>query len=126
MARSAACEMHAGFHALRSELPMNCRAVGRRVDLSESARADIERFEAICRAADPFRGTVGPWLFSGFSIADAMFAPLASRFLTYGIRLRGPAGTWMDAMLSHKAMLDWFEGAREESEVIETEEVGHT
>lgn len=124
MARSVACEMHAGFDALRRELPMNCRALDRRVSLSDDAHADVERFEGICRAAVPHRGAGGPWLFGRFSIADAMFAPFASRFLTYGIRPAGPAATWMDTMLSHAGMREWFQAASEESEVIEAEETG--
>lgn len=126
MARSVACEMHSGFDALRSELPMNCRALGRRVSLSESGLNDVRRIEQIFDAAATRSDDTGPWMFGTFCIADAMYAPVASRFSTYGIRPSGRAGPWMDAILSHPAVRAWIADARDEDEVIEAEEAGVT
>ena len=87
IARAASAEMHAGFAALRNEMPFNCRS-RRRVALSPAATQDVQRVQALwadCRARF---GAGGPWLFGAFSPADAMFAPVALRFVTYGVRAR--------------------------------------
>lgn len=123
-ARSVSCEMHAGFAALRSELPMNCRALGRRVTPSAAARRDIDRVVAIWDGARGRYGSHGPWLYGHFGIADAMFAPVASRFRTYGIRIDGAAADWAEAILAHPAMGEWMEAARREPETIEADETG--
>ena len=123
-ARSVACEMHAGFAALRNELPMNCRAVGRRVTPGGAARRDIDRVISIWDSARRLHGSTGPWLYGDFSIADAMFAPVASRFRTYGIPVPGPAGVWSESILAHPSMRVWMEGARLEPEVIDADEAG--
>ena len=123
-ARSIACEMHAGFAAMRHEMPMNCRALGRQIELSAEARRDVERVEAIWHDAVTRHGSGGPWLFGDFCIADAMFAPVAVRFRAYGIQPRDAAGEWMRSILSHPAMIEWMEAAAAEPEVIEAEEVG--
>ena len=79
-ARSICAEMHGGFQALRAAMPMNCRAMGRRVALPEKVTRDIDRMFEIwmdCR-----QRYAGDWLFGEFSIADAMFAPVVLRFRT--------------------------------------------
>ena len=123
-ARSVACEMHSGFSALRDELPMNCRARNRRVRPGASARADIDRVLAIWDAALVRHGIGGPWLFGRFSIADAMFAPVAMRFLTYSVPVRGAAAGWMSTLLEHPGMQEWLAAAELEPEIIEADEKG--
>lgn len=123
-ARSVAAEMHSSFVALREAMPMNCRASGRRVELSSEVAADIRRIETIwneCRAEFVARG---PWLFGAFSIADAMYAPVVSRFGTYGVALSGEAGAYLEQLLGDPDLASWYEAARREAEVIESEEVG--
>ena len=66
----------------------------------------------------------GPWLFGRFSIADAMFAPVACRFRTYGVACTGPSAAYVSTLLEHPAMLRWAAAAEQESEVIEASEVG--
>lgn len=124
MARAAACEMHSGFAALRDELPMNCRARGRRASLSDAGRRDVRRVAQIFESAAGQSDGSGPWMFGTFCIADAMYAPVASRFATYGIRPSGRASAWMAAILSHPAVRAWMAGAREEEEVIAADEAG--
>lgn len=123
-ARSVACEMHAGFNALRSELPMNCRALDRHVEPGAAARRDIVRVVDIWEQARKRYGYGGPWLYGRFSIADAMFAPVASRFRTYGIGLTGAAADWAAAILAHPAMKEWMAAAIAETEVLEADEAG--
>src|SRR5262245_53881481 len=75
-ARAVSAEMHSGFQALRQALPMNARAVGRRVERDASVERDVARVSAIwreCRARPVAQR--GPWLFGTYSIADCMYAP---------------------------------------------------
>ena len=117
-ARSLAAEMHAGFAALRSALPMNLRASGRKVAIEAATAADIHRIESIWSDA------AGPFLFGPFGAVDAMFAPVATRFRTYGVPLEGTARAYAAALLDHPAMRRWQEGARAESWSVAHEEVG--
>lgn len=120
-ARSVVCEMHAGFPDLRRELPMNCRARNRRVDPSPAARRDIDRVITIWEQA---LDRDGPWLFGEFGIADAMYAPVALRFLTYGIPVPDASAGWMDRLLALETMARWLREAEAEIEVLTAEEKG--
>jgi glutathione S-transferase len=117
-ARAISAEMHAGFRALREHLPMNLR---RRIDPGPRAAAvedDIARVRAIwrdCRRAHP---GVGPFLFGRFSIADAMYAPVVTRFETYGVRVGPLEREYMDAILALPAMRAWIAAARAEAEIV--------
>lgn len=126
MARSVAAEMHAGFGALRHALPMNCRAHGRRVNIDAAVQRDIERVQRIWSDCRTRYGSGGPWLFGAFSVADAMYAPVASRFATYGVE--GPAVVrgYVTTVLGDPDVAAWYAAAAEEGEVIEEEEVGRT
>src|SRR5690606_24543229 len=93
-ARSLCAEMRAGFQALRQELPMNTRRRRRtQRPLSDAVHGDIARIEEIWSDAE------GPFLFGEFGIADAFFAPVASRFLSYGIEVEGPAAAYQARLL---------------------------
>jgi len=123
-ARSAACEMHAGFGALREAMPMNCRASGRRVERGAAVDQDIRRIQASWTECRERYGSDGPWLFGAFSIADAMYAPVASRFRTYAVECDAVVGEYIDTVLSSAPLLAWYAAAAEETEMIEKEEVG--
>ena len=116
VARAISAEMHAGFHALRKEFPMDLHArINGRVP-SQEAIADIKRVVSIWQEGRQAFGTGGPFLFSGFTIADAMYAPVATRFQTYGIDLRnygddGTASAYARAVLDMPEMREWGEGA---------------
>ena len=124
MARSISAEMHSGFAALRSELPMNLRATGRRVEPTAAARADIARITASWQEARQRFGAGGPWLFGAWSAADAMYTPVASRFRTYGIDLPADLQAYQATALDAPAMQEWTALAMAESERIGHEEVG--
>lgn len=123
-ARSISAEMHAGFGALRQSMPMNCRAMGRHVTLTDSVAADVERIHAIW--ADCHRRYGGPedWLFGRFSVADAMYAPVVFRFRTYGVAAPESACHYPDRVLRSKAIQNWLRAAESETEVLEREETG--
>jgi len=124
MARSITAEMHSGFQALRSELPMNVRASHRKVEASRAALDDIARVAAIWGEARRRFGGAGPWLFGSFSAADAMYAPVVSRFATYGVPLDAPLRRYMSTVLDCDPMRQWAAAAAAEPERIEHEEVG--
>ncbi|MGI9272965.1 MAG: glutathione S-transferase family protein [Woeseiaceae bacterium] len=125
-ARSICAEMHAGFPVLRKCMPMNCRAMGRKVPLPDELTDEIDRIIAIWSAChkryggDNDRG----WLFGDFSVADAMFAPVVLRFRTYGVNLPESAGFYPHRLLESEAMQEWLAAAETETEVIEREELG--
>lgn len=125
LARSAAAEMHAGFQALRSAYPMNIRARDRKVPMHDELAASIRRIDALwtqCRARAAARG---PWLFGEYSAADAMYAPVALRFRTYGAGGLGAASlAYLDTVLSDPALQPWLAAAEAETERVASDEAG--
>lgn len=122
-ARSVSAEMHSGFSALRDRLPLNCR---RRVSgfcVPEDAARDVERVAQIWRWCREHFGAGGPWLFGRFSIADAMYAPVALRFKTYGVVLDEPAEQYTRTVCELAAVRQWLAAAAVEPEVIHAAEV---
>ncbi len=121
ISRAYSAEMHSGFSALRQELPMNCRAT-RKVHLSAAASKDIQRIDGMWQ--DALNRHDGDWLFGRFSIADCMFAPVASRFATYRIDVSDTSQAYMDKLLTLPSMQRWYEAAINEKEVIGEDEAG--
>ncbi|EKV32708.1 Glutathione S-transferase [Caenispirillum salinarum AK4] len=123
-ARCIAAEMHSGFTALRGAMPMNCRKDLRgRVKMTDALKADIDRIAAIWRDTRAEHGAGGPFLFGGFTAADAMFAPVASRFRTYGVDLDAAGAEYMDAILSMPEMKEWYAAAEAEPWVVNEDEL---
>jgi glutathione S-transferase len=123
-ARSAVAEMHAGFAALRAELPMNIRARGRVVQPSSAAQRDVERVLSLwCEARARF-GADGPWLHGEWSLSDAYYAPVALRFRTYGIAVPELCWPWLEHLHDDADLGHWCRDAEAESEVLDAEEVG--
>jgi glutathione S-transferase len=123
-ARAVSAEMHAGFTALRTQWPMNARATGRRTSGDAALSRDIERIDAIwsdCRAR---AHSEGPWLFGAYSFADAMYAPVALRFRTYGATLSAAASAYLDTVLQDPILGQWRAAAELEPWVIAYSEVG--
>ncbi len=116
--------MHAGFSKLREHMPLNCRAMGRKVSLPDSLTADIDRVIAIWSDCQHRYGKDNGWLFGRFSVADAMFAPVVLRFRTYGINLPESACYFPRRVLQSEAMQEWLAAAETETEVIDAEEKG--
>jgi len=122
-ARAVSNEMHAGFAELRNSLPMD---ISRRWPLGNrlaKAGADVERVTAIwreCRVRFGSRGAngAGDFLFGGFTIADAMFAPATTRFVTYAVPLDPVCSAYIAAMQRWPAMQEWVAGAKAEPWVI--------
>jgi glutathione S-transferase len=123
-ARAVSAEMHSGFRALREAMPMNCRAMGRKVTISDEVAGDIDRIIEIWTECHHRYGDGGAWLFGDFSVADAMFAPVVMRFRTYGINLSESAGVFPARLLESAAIQDWLLESESETEVIKHEETG--
>jgi glutathione S-transferase len=118
-ARAISAEMHGGFGALRRECGMNIHRPVRAKVLSEETEENIARVQEIwtdCRAR---YGRAGPFLFGGFTAADAMYAPVVHRFRTYAIEVSQPVRAYMDAMLAYPAFAEWTAQALAEALVIE-------
>ena len=123
-ARSVSAEMHAGFSVIRNQLPMNVRALHRQVARNHDLEAEINRIDQLWSDLRNRHYADGPWLFGGFSIADCLYAPMAFRFNTYGVRLNGRAGVYLQTLLDAPAMQQWLKAAQDEKEVIAMAEVG--
>ena len=123
-ARSICAEMHSGFSVLREAMPMNCRAMGRKVALPDELVADIDRVLAIWSDCHRQYQSGGDWLFGEFSVADAMYAPVVLRFRTYGINLPQSAVAYPERLLKSDVLQDWLAAAESETEVIESDEIG--
>ena len=118
--RSISGEIHSGFHNLRSALPMNLKAHHKAFKVFTGARADIERVKEIWTAClDRYDG---PWLFGRPSVADAMFAPVCTRFRTYSVELPPELSAYCETVFEWPLMQEWTEGAlAEPDEIIELE-----
>jgi len=111
-ARAISAEMHSGFAPLRRDMPM---AIGENLagkGHTPEALADARRIMTIWREALTASG--GPFLFGGFSIADAMFAPVTTRFVTYGVDLDAPCRAYVEAVHALPALKQWFADAARE------------
>lgn len=113
-ARSVVAEMHSGFQALRSALSMEITARHPTPQLDEATAADVARIVAIWTSALKENGKPGGFLFGHFTIADAFYAPVATRFVTYGISLPAPARAYVKRILALPAMREWAKAAKAE------------
>ncbi len=116
-ARSISAEMHAGFAKLRTAMPMNLKLKLKGKPPTPEVQRDIDRIVEIWEEArTQFATADGPYLFGAFSVADAMFAPVAWRFHVYNVPLPPVAAAYRDALLAHPAMIEWYEAGIRESE----------
>jgi glutathione S-transferase len=106
-ARCMAAEMHSGFVALRSALPMNIRAQYPGFVKTPAVRQDIVRICATWQACLDRYGGAGPFLFGSFSLADAFFAPVVMRFASYEVELAPPLAAYADAVRAQPFVKDW-------------------
>jgi len=118
MARSIASEMHSSYAALRTECGMNLRRTFPTPDLTDQAKADIARIQRLWAQARARFGGTGDFLFGDFGAADIMFAPVCTRFVTYGIPVSRFAERYIDAVTAHPFMQDWIAAAHDEEWVI--------
>jgi len=122
-ARSISCEMHSSFTNVRNELPMNCRKKFQNITLSPAAEHEIDRIKDLWRQSRTQYGKEGPWLFGNYSIADAMYAPIALRFSGYSIPLNSIEDDYIENVLNQPGIIEWIEAGKAETEIIEEDEI---
>ena len=121
-ARSLAADFHAGYGALRSAMPMNIRSRYDGAGGSPAVDEEIERLCALWTATQSEFGAGGAFLFGDFCAADAYYAPVASRFVTYGVGLAGSVRAYQEALLNTAAMRKWVAAALDETEFVAADE----
>jgi glutathione S-transferase len=120
-ARAISGEMHSGFVSLRQAMPMNMKADFPGFKIWSKAQADIERIKTIWGECLAQYG--GPFLFGAVTLADAMYAPVVSRFRTYDVKLEGALGGYAESIWALPEVAEWREAAFAEKEEIEELEV---
>ena len=120
-ARAMSAEMHSSFSELRESMPMNCRRTVSGYVPSLDVQIDINRIVQLFE--DALQQSKGPWLFGNYTVADAMFAPVASRFKTYHINLPALSQGYVERTLDDPPMRDWYAAAKAENSVIEQHEI---
>lgn len=115
--RSISGEIHSGFHNLRSALPMNLRAHHDHFKIFAGAQPDIDRVQAIWD--DCLERYGGPFLFGKPTIADAMFAPVCTRFLTYSVKMSSATKAYCRTIMGWPPMAEWIEAAKKEPDEME-------
>lgn len=118
LARSACAEMHSGFVALRTHLPMDLKLQCRLDPVPEDAQADIRRVCALWRACRQRFGADGPFLFGHASVADAFYAPVAARFHGYQVGLPDVAADYVATVYRWPAFQRWYQAALRETETL--------
>ncbi len=118
-ARAVSAEMHSGFPNLRTHMPMQITAYHPGLGRGPGVLADIARIQEIWRDCRAGFGADGAFLFGAFSLADAAYAPVVSRFATYGVELEPGAAAYRDAVLAWPAMVAWSEAAAAEPWTID-------
>jgi glutathione S-transferase len=118
--RAISGEMHSGFYNLRSALPMNLKARHKTFKIFSGARPDVERIKAIwTECLDTYRG---PYLFGPLTMADAMYAPVCTRFRTYAVELEPALAAYCERIFAWPLMQEWTAGAlAEPDEIVELE-----
>ena len=119
MARAMVAEMHCSYASLRSQCPMNMRRRIENWQPSDATKTDVVRILQLWAEARARFGQGGPFLFGTFGAADIFYAPVVSRFITYGIGVPGFATAYMQAVWEHAWMEEWRASAEEEEWTIE-------
>ena len=122
VARSICAEMHSGFRDLRKSMPMNIRSPYPGKGMTPEAKRDIDRITAIWEQCRTDYGQGGDFLFGHFTAADAFYAPVVMRFMTYAADLPPVAGRYAGAVRMLPAVTEWMTAAREETEFVAQDE----
>jgi glutathione S-transferase len=121
-ARSICAEMHSGFGNLRNNMPMNVTAMLPGMGWNVAVQQDIDRIAQMWTELRQKYAAQGPFLFGHFTVADAFYAPVVSRFATYGVRLPELAKAYADHILNLPAMQEWIDAARAEHDFLADDE----
>jgi glutathione S-transferase len=122
VARAVSAEMHAGFATLRRDMPMNIRKRHPGMGRTAQTLIEIDRIVELWRDCRARFGQSGPFLFGQFTIADAMYAPVVTRFETYAVKLEDDAAAYCQTVLALPAMREWARAALDEPDSLPTED----
>ncbi len=122
-ARSASAEMHSGFTDLRGVCPMNFRRPVEILPVSDGVKNDVSRIIALWAEARGDFGRDGPFLYGAWSAADIMFAPVVSRFRTYGLDVNAGALTYMEAVENQPHYVEWRNEGLKETWIVPSDEI---
>jgi len=125
-ARSLVAEMHAGFHAIRNLMPMNCRATHRHIILTDELKVELERIQTIITECREHHAEEGKWLLGHFTVVDAMYIPVILRLNTYDVECLPWVEEYKKMVLNDADIQAWYAASEEEQEVIPADEVGET
>jgi len=120
-ARAICAEMHSGFSQIRDKLPMNCRMDKQYTNISHELQSEINRVDSLWQ--DCLNKHSDPFLYAGFTIADAMFAPVVLRFNSYQIPVSQRSKEYMQQILNLPAIQEWVIEGRAETEIIQQAEI---
>jgi len=123
VARSISSEMHSGFVHLRTNMPMNLRASHPGKGRTPESQRDIARVLEIWEGCREQFKAKGPFLFGHFTVADAMFAPVVTRFRTYGVDLTGPCAEYSKTILNLPSFKEWEKEGIKETQFIKASEI---
>lgn len=118
IAHSINAEMHSGFVSLRENMPMNIRAQFPNKGLTPAVQKDVDRITSLWQMCRQAYGKGGEFLFSEFTLSDAMFTPVVLRFMTYNVQLDPVSSRYTEALLELSPLQEWIEAAKAESESI--------
>lgn len=118
-ARALCAEMHSGFAEIREKLPMNCRARKPAIDRGPGIAKEVDRLCQVWTETRAAFGSGGSYLFGDFCLADAFYAPVASRFTSYAIPLPDETAAYVDAVLAHPLVEAWVSAAESEGHSVE-------
>lgn len=121
-ARSLCAEFHSGFRAFRGAMPMNIRGRYPGKGMNPDVAREIERIQSLWAEARKAYGGKGAFLFGEFGAADAFYAPVATRFVTYGVELKGAAREYQQALLGSRGVKAWSADAVRETEFVAEDE----
>lgn len=124
IARSVSAEMHSGFMAIRNEMGMNVKAKHRKVTLTNQAQEELLRIDQIWTGLRQQYHAQGNWLFGKFSIADAMFAPVAIRLKAYTVRTSPTMQAYVETFYNDSAFLEWINDAEQDTLIVPRLECG--
>jgi glutathione S-transferase len=122
VARSVCAEMHSGFRDLRSAMPMNIRSRYPGKGMTPGVREDIARITTLWTECRERFGGEGAFLFGAFSAADAFYAPVVMRFVTYAVPLPPACEAYANAIQAHPAVAEWIAAARAETDFVVEDE----
>jgi len=121
-ARTVSAEMHAGFRALRAALPMNLGREGRPTPLTPEVKDDVARIEHLWSQARRRFGAGGPFVFGdAFTLADAVYAPVVARLLSYAVPVDPEARAYCEVVRAYPLVAEWYDAAAKEPKACRQE-----